>query len=276
MKYREFRPVPALQPFVRCFWTLSTGPADLEPVFPDGRLEVVIHRREPFFERGDDGVERGQAPIVVAGQLTRPVWVGPRAEGDVFGIRFRTAGARAILRLPLHELRDRLLPMGMVDSELARRLRDAVQLGPAIERVSRILLDRVRARPATGPHAITSGAVTLLGSGRRVEEVARELGCSERTLERHLRADIGLSPKLFQRVARFRHYFSQLEAGVPGSAAALTAGYYDQSHANRDFRSFTGTSPRAHFGLEPPLGRILLAGDPAGDPVPGFGLSDSS
>lgn len=261
MKYREFPPPRGLRPYVRCFWTLSTGPSAIEPVFPDGRLEIVIHRGQPFRQLDDDGVLRCQAPIVVAGQLTRPAWLGAVEDGEVFGIRFRTTGARAILHVPLHELADGLLPLSVLDSGLFERLREAVTVGPAPERVSRMLIERLGSRRAVQPHAITSRAVMLLASGHRVGAVARNLGCSERTLERHLLADVGLSPKLLQRVVRFRSYFARLGEGVSGTTAALSAGYYDQSHANRDFRSFTGTSPRAHFGLDPVLGRTLLSGE---------------
>lgn len=261
VKYRELQPPRDLRPYVRCFWTLSTGPSGIEPVFPDGRLEIVIHRGEPFRQLDVDGVLRGQAPVVVAGQLTRPAWLGPVEDGEVFGIRFRTVGARAILRVPLHELGDLLLPLGSLDPVLADRLRESVNVGPAPERVSRVLLERLQSRRAPHPRAIAMKAVMLLGSGHQVGEVARHLGCSERTLERYLLADVGLSPKVLQRVVRFRSYFAQRAAGVPGSAAALTAGYYDQSHANRDFRCFTGTSARAHFGLDPVLGRTFLSGE---------------
>ena len=261
MRYHEFRPPAELRPYVRCFWTLATGPCGIEPVFPDGRLELVIHRGQPFHQRDEDGMERPQAPVVVAGQLTRPLWLGPVEHGEVFGIRFRTAGARAILRVPLHELSNRVLPLAVLDSVLRDRLQRAVHLAPAVESVGRVLLECVWTRRPAQPHAITSPAVALLGAGHRVREVALRLGCSQRTVERHVLTDVGLSPKALQRVLRFRSYFAQRGSGVPGPAAAVKAGYYDQSHANRDFHFFTGTSPRAHFREDEVLGRTLISGE---------------
>ena len=168
------------------------------------------------------------------------------------------------MRLPLHELTGQLLPMGALHPGLARRLREAVDLPAARAAVSRVLVEWIGAKNATQPHAISLPASVLLAEGLRVSDVARRLGCSERTLERHLLDDVGLSPKALQRVVRFRGYFAELQSGTPGPAAALKAGYYDQSHANRDFRTFTGTSPRAHFAEATALGRVFLDGD---DPV---------
>jgi len=96
-----------------------------------------------------------------------------------------------------------------------------------------------------------------------VKEVGRELGCSQRTLERHILADVGVSPKTLQRIVRFRDYFRRLRLGESGSRAAVNAGYYDQSHANRDFRAFTGASPRTQLSSseEGKLSGVFLVGD---------------
>lgn len=259
MRYQEFAPSPSLRPFVYCFWTLTTGPSGLEPVFPDGRAEIVIHRGRPFQQLDPDGVIRGQARIVVAGQLTRPAFVGPFHDGEVLGIRFRMAGARAVLRVPLHELADRLLPLATLHPALAKGLAEAVDRGPPVQAVGRCLEDWLRSRRGTDPHVISSPAVALLAAGRPVGRVARELGCSERTLERRILADVGVSPKTLQRIIRFRRYFSRLQAGESGSIAGVQAGYYDQAHANRDFRAFTGSSPRTHFNGDSTLGRVFLS-----------------
>ena len=58
---------------------------------------------------------------------------------------------------------------------------------------------------------------------------------------------------------RFRRYYGLLRQGHLGSDAALAAGYYDQSHANRDFRGFAGASPREHFGDAPELAPTFLS-----------------
>lgn len=258
MRYLEFAPSRPLRPFVHCLWTLSTGPSGLEPVLPDGRAEVVIHRGQPFQQLDADGVLREQARVVVAGQLTRPAVVGPVEDGEVLGIRFRTAGARAVLRLPLHEISDRLLPLQAVHPALARSLTEAVDRGPALQAVTRCLERWLCSAKVVRPHAISAPAVALLGAGRPVWGVARELGCSERTLERHLRADVGVSPKTLQRIIRFRRFFALVQGGESGSIASVRAGYYDQSHANRDFKAFAGSSAKRYFEGDSTLGGVFL------------------
>lgn len=72
-------------------------------------------------------------------------------------------------------------------------------------------------------------------------------------------ADVGVGPKALHRVIRFRRYYGALRDGHPGSDAALASGYYDQSHANRDFRAFAGASPREHFGTDDGLASTFLS-----------------
>jgi transcriptional regulator GlxA family with amidase domain len=78
-----------------------------------------------------------------------------------------------------------------------------------------------------------------------VADIARGLGLSERQLERRFVARVGLMPKRFARLVRFERALSLVRSGRSLSAVAQCAGYADQSHMVRDFRSFAGEPPSA-------------------------------
>ena len=61
--YREYRPVPALRPYVACYWT-STAPADpsRNRVLPDGCIDILFDVSEGTFSEG-----------TVIGTMTRPL-----------------------------------------------------------------------------------------------------------------------------------------------------------------------------------------------------------
>lgn len=77
-----------------------------------------------------------------------------------------------------------------------------------------------------------------------VGDVVAETGYSHRHFIDLFRSSVGLAPKLFCRVRRFRRAVARLSAG-PGSdtEVALEAGYSDQAHLIRDFREFAGITP---------------------------------
>ncbi|MGZ5220708.1 MAG: helix-turn-helix domain-containing protein, partial [Chitinophagaceae bacterium] len=68
-------------------------------------------------------------------------------------------------------------------------------------------------------------------------------------MERKFVSAIGLSPKQLSRVVRLQATLKMLEQQNFGSLTSLAYenGYYDQAHFIKDFKEFTGTSPKFFF-----------------------------
>jgi methylphosphotriester-DNA--protein-cysteine methyltransferase len=64
-----------------------------------------------------------------------------------------------------------------------------------------------------------------------------------RTLERRFVARMGMTPKQYARIVRFKNSYSRLGVQRPGQRRTYLESYYDESHFNREFRHFLGTSP---------------------------------
>jgi AraC-like DNA-binding protein len=91
-------------------------------------------------------------------------------------------------------------------------------------------------------------AVRLLDvPGVAVEQVAQQVGFSERELLRRFRASVGYGPKTLQRVLRFQRVLAGLNGGqAPDETLArfaLSAGYSDQAHMTRETRQLAGATP---------------------------------
>jgi hypothetical protein len=73
-RYEEHDPEPTLAAHVHCIWRFAGDEDGVEQaVPPDGRCELIAHGRRPYEERGGDGAWHAQAPLLFAGQLTRPL-----------------------------------------------------------------------------------------------------------------------------------------------------------------------------------------------------------
>ncbi len=78
----------------------------------------------------------------------------------------------------------------------------------------------------------------------RVADVARELGLTERSLQRLSDQRLGLGPKWLLQRRRLHDAVEALKAGRTGLAEmAATLGYTDQAHFTHDFRTMTGMTP---------------------------------
>jgi AraC-like DNA-binding protein len=227
LSYREHSPSAHIAPFVKCFWTLrglEVAPAP-ERILPDGSFELVFHFGDPFRAEG-----KVQARSLLVGEIRRPTVIEPARRVDVFGVRFRVGGARGFFRMPMSELRDAIRPL----EEVAR-----VDLDGARTTQERIdLLERLFGGETSPIVRQAIASIRRSGGQARAREVAQAVGVTDRTLERAFDHFVGMSPKVFSRLTRFRAYLE---------SPALDEGYFDDSHLIRDFHEFSGTTPR---GLE--------------------------
>jgi len=270
VEYVELPAPPPLDQIVHCFWFLRGTIHDSAPqvIVPDGRLEIVLHLADPFALVDAGGTPQRQQSALAAGQLTAPIQLVARGEADVVGIRFRTAMAASVLRLPLHELTNRVESLSEATPSLVDALSAAAgRFSAPAARVaapSEVLSRAVGGRPAP----LGLEATRVLGSAQPVDvaRLARRLGVTTRTLQRRLLDQVGLAPKVLQRVARFRRALRLLGTTPPGAwtRAALSVGYYDQSHLIREFRQFAGASPSEYFAAAavPLIQHDVLGGVP--------------
>jgi AraC-like DNA-binding protein len=88
-----------------------------------------------------------------------------------------------------------------------------------------------------------------------VLQVARDTGLSRRRFGALFRDEVGLTPKLYCRLCRFRQVVRRIALGAPidWSGLALDGGYYDQPHMAHEFREFSGISPGAWRASERPF-----------------------
>jgi AraC-like DNA-binding protein len=242
--YREYEAPPPLAPFVECFWRrdlTEMDTADRGVVLPDGRIDLVwVAGGEPLIAGPQTRfVQRPLAPPCVA-----------------IGARFHPSVGPALLGVPAHELVDRHVPLAAIDTAgaaaLERRLPALLDPGAAWPSIVRVVARWSAA--ADAPDPIVRAAVRLLDvPGAAVEQVAHEVGFSERELRRRFRAAVGYGPKTLQRVLRFQRMLSELSGGrAPGETLArlaIAAGYSDQAHMTRETRQLAGVTPANLKGL---------------------------
>jgi AraC-like DNA-binding protein len=113
--------------------------------------------------------------------------------------------------------------------------------------LERALCQRVTLARKRSAHAhVALQAIDRLGRAS-VSSVAHDLGMSERHLRRVFREVIGVGPKTFTRLARFRRALHAAHKAEHPSWASIASavGYYDQAHLIAEFRGIAGVAPQA-------------------------------
>jgi AraC-like DNA-binding protein len=87
----------------------------------------------------------------------------------------------------------------------------------------------------------------------KVKDLEDKFRISGRWLEKQFLAQIGLSPKEYARIVRFDAFLDHVlnTPSVSLDTLLLEYRYYDKSHLNRDFKSFTGQTPLTFLTSKP-------------------------
>ena len=225
----ELHPSAALRPTIDAYWSQPALGFSAQRILPDGCADLVFD------------LARGEAFVV--GTMTAPLDLDLENAPAMFGVRFRAGRAAVVLRERLDALTDR-----RVSFDTARPL--AQRLSECSNDAARIALLERELRDATIDRRL-DGAIALLNcGGRNVDDIARVVGISRQHLARLFREHVGISPKLFARIARFRRLLGIARRnGAAPEWASLAAelGYTDPSHLIADFHEFAGTSPVPFF-----------------------------
>jgi len=85
------------------------------------------------------------------------------------------------------------------------------------------------------------------GGSLRIRELIKDLPISLDGNEKRFKHQVGTTPKHFSSLVRMRCAIDRYALKPSFVEAALSAGYFDQPHFTREFKRFTGLTPREYF-----------------------------
>jgi len=319
VRYREYPPCPALREWVRAFFSFSSpgkedwptravtrevvfhaGDSFCSPLFADSHASIVFS-----FPRvcAADGIWRvcDEAPRAdVIGPMTRVGQASLEERPEMLGVFLRAAAATRFARVSASELADRIVSLedlwGHTARSLAADLSGINQERARIEQLETALLESMTHSRAPATSLDIRGLAALVDRHRgqiSVESLADMAGTSRQHLTRIFRETVGVTPKMYCRLARFHATLAcplgpssgagrQPAAGcqpawschqdrsvrsIPVASRpawaylAAQMGYADQSHMIAEFRQFSSLTPEMLAGgqwFHPFLGRAAI------------------
>jgi AraC-like DNA-binding protein len=216
----------------------------------------------------EGGGERG-LDVVVAGLSTEVEMVKMPERQSGLQAAVHPLAARRLFGMPAGEIARMSLEGEDVLGRTAPRLRERLAEAEGWDErfaifAAEMELERGADAPPPGsvrgprPEVVEAWRLLTATRGRiRIGELAERVFLSRRRLSTLFVAELGITPKEAARTMRFTHAVSRIGQGVRGGAldlAALAAecGFADQSHLDREFRAFAGTSPSGWIAEEFP------------------------
>jgi AraC-like DNA-binding protein len=266
-------PPPDLVGVVEAFW-ISRGRIAMlyEKIIPQDNVELMFNLCKPFGVPNRGPADRSFRRAWIAGMQQEWLLVTPQYERTeasyLLSARMPPLGAYRVLDLPLGEIAHDVIELdGALGAEVNRvheRIGNAADAGLQFAILCEFVRGRL-ARSATRLHAdarMAVGDLTKSYGGSRIEDVCRSLGVSRKHLGSLFRAHVGLTPKAYARVLRFRRAVDFVQKGkrLDWTRVAMACGYYDQAHFNREFREFAGMSPGEFAGSSCTDGLSVVVG----------------
>jgi len=257
MYYQTFEPSKELSPLVKCYWTLE-NPAEINPekqtIVPDGCIEMILHYGDFYKQYLETGESVIQPKCFVIGQLTRPLEIGPTGKTGVFSVRFHPEGFLPFATIPIKEMENRAVPLETLfdqdGKEISESILNAKTTEERINLVEGFLIERITDNE-TKDRIIKSTVETILTANGQlpIDQLSKQLNINRRRLERNFSLAIGLSPKQLSKTVRLQASLKMLLNNQFTSLTALAyeGNYYDQAHFIKDFKEFTGFTPKEFY-----------------------------
>jgi methylphosphotriester-DNA--protein-cysteine methyltransferase len=245
----EARPAH-LAGLVESVWCFEGAiPHPHERHFPNGLVGIVVQLDAPFHVVKDGTRQRCATTCLSGIQTGAMVIEAPTRLSRVLGVRLSPAGAYMVAGGSLSEASGRVVDLedlvGRAASELAERCDEAGSPSDRVRCAAEWVSRRIARSPRLDPRIAWAAARIEESHGSvAITHLESQTRLSKKRLIESFREQIGVAPKLYARIVRFRRALTLLHEGRSSLAhVALAAGYYDQPHMNRELRELGGLAP---------------------------------
>jgi AraC-like DNA-binding protein len=251
MKNITFLPCDILKPFIRSFVISEAEQEGRYKVLPDTGLVIGFQYKGRLHKiENDKSASLAISGITGLADHSR-TFLNSNNIGTVL-VFFKEAGASQFFRQPLHELFRESLSLDnfMLRSELLyleEELAEATTDDSRISSVERFLIARMK---NTEPDKLVLAALALIHKNKgniRIGELIDQLHISQSPLEKRFRQVVGTSPKKFASIVRLKYVVNGYNPKSSLTEVGYEAGFYDQAHFIKEFKTFTGETPEKFF-----------------------------
>ncbi len=260
---RSYQPSEGLLPYIRRHYIYEADMPDdfemIDGVFVETSYVLILLRGDWAVEV-KPGIWECPGNVVLCGPGTRPLRIRVRGAFRVAGFAIRPSGWKSMFWESTRNFLDQFVALADSWGGASQQVFDAVNAATddeavvaAMETAINEQMDRIGPREPDVQIAEFE-RIALQNSLMSVEDIAHQLGLSVRQFERRSLDTLGLTPKMVLRRSRFFEMAAAMRGfGSPSEERLTALRYHDHSHLNREFKRFTGITPRAFTKIDTPL-----------------------
>ncbi|HEY4286979.1 MAG TPA: helix-turn-helix transcriptional regulator [Puia sp.] len=251
MNVQRFHPSAILAPFIREYIVIESDLGTDSNILPDTSM-VMAFRYKGNVQGMEDGERKSIPPAVISGLRRSRRLVRYSGKTSNLIVAFKEGGLAAFSTTPAHELFDLTVS---ADNLFSKDTLDEILQHLAMAATDKTRIDFMEAfflRHLTGgkQDLLIDKAIRVIRQNNglvKIKDLAVSLHISQDPFEKRFRAQVGSTPKQYASIIRLRKLIDKFPTYSSLTEAAYEAGYFDQSHFIKDFRLFTGQTPKDFF-----------------------------
>ena len=255
MKFQIVQPSGFLKNYIKnyCFMESDIYDEDvMERVIPTENIQLMFHYKNPFvvFHSNDSVIKQPRS--IISGLSDNYSDVSTVGETGVVFISFHPTGACHFFNFPLSEIENLSVDLTDIFNSEIRQIEELLFLKEMIKEkvtvIENFLISHYYPIPSHDGLLIQRGVEIVKNcKGRTTAKYLSDCLCtSPKTLERKFAKYLGKTTKQIIKLIRFQEILQDLSVNknVSLTEYAYRNGYFDQSHFIKDFKTYSGYTPK--------------------------------
>lgn len=254
MEYQLYAIDPLLQPFIKVICSVDNRSPVIVPnqirVLPDTCVELFINLCKPQQIATPDGNMPSLSRSFVTSRMNSFMDVSTQGNVSFVSVCFASGQAYRFFPVSMHDIANQAIDLrdlwGTSADDMQERVDKATTMLERISLIQQYLIQQLYKSVSVDTSVDfclrrmqqTNGQLLL-------DELANQVGISNRQLARRFNQYVGLSPKEFARITTFTTSLINLKKypSLTLTEIAYDSGYYDQAHFIRACRTYSGLTP---------------------------------
>ena len=261
-QFQIIQPSQLLKPYVKQYWFLAIDNAERgsQRYVPSGCAMLAFHRGDRIYSTLHREVQPRSSLCGQSVLYTDTVYSGNL---NLIAVVFQSVAAKAIFGIPMNNLRDKNVDIELLEDpsllDLEKRLMDTADNNQCVYLIEQYLLRKLCDFNSERFDRMNAVIQSINDGQQDIAELSYTACLGYKQFKRVFAEYAGLNTKEFLQIARFRKALYSLHTGsqVRLSQLAYDWGYCDKSHLIKDFRAFTGYTPKEYLSICDPYSEYM-------------------